>query len=165
MMSDIRWKRLWPVLAVAGLTLAFGPGVSNAATASAAASAAPTSQTLYAVSCVPVSGTAYCWAVGASGTILVSYDDGRYWFRQYSGTTADLRGVTFVSATQGWAVGAAGTILDTTDGGAIWWLPPPRTRRAAAGTSAQQYTVSFPSIAGSSTSDHPRPAVQAGLLS
>jgi photosystem II stability/assembly factor-like uncharacterized protein len=47
------------------------------------------------------------------------------WEVQNSGTTDDLKGVTFVDSLTGWAVGGGnqgGTILRTTDGGATWNL-------------------------------------------
>lgn len=42
------------------------------------------------------------------------------WIAQQSGTTANLRGVSAVSATVVWASGSKGTFLRTTDGGATW---------------------------------------------
>ena len=42
------------------------------------------------------------------------------WVPQESGTTANLRGVSAVSATVAWASGSKGTWLRTTDGGATW---------------------------------------------
>jgi photosystem II stability/assembly factor-like uncharacterized protein len=144
-MRAMSWiRRLLPALAVAVLTLAFMPGVAPAAAGSTASPwttrNAHTRNTLYAVSCVPVGTTGYCWAVGANGTILVSHDGGLRWSRQYSGTTSDLRGVAFTSPSAGWAVGAPVdtqlgwqlTILQTTNGGASWTpvtiIIPPGTK-------------------------------------
>ena len=42
------------------------------------------------------------------------------WFLQTSGTTEDLRGVSFTDSDNGTVVGAGGTILRTTDGGITW---------------------------------------------
>ena len=42
------------------------------------------------------------------------------WTAQSSGTTNELRAVTFVNNTIGWAVGANGTVLSTTNGGSTW---------------------------------------------
>jgi photosystem II stability/assembly factor-like uncharacterized protein len=63
-------------------------------------------------------GTA--WVVGANGTILYTTNSGSSWAPQTSGTTNTLRGVHFVTTSQGWAVGNNGTILRTTNGGATW---------------------------------------------
>ncbi|MCZ4303458.1 YCF48-related protein [Zoogloeaceae bacterium G21618-S1] len=60
-------------------------------------------------------------AVGESGTVLLSDDDGRSW-RQAMTVPASvaLTGVYFVSATLGWAIGHAGVVLNTDDGGETW---------------------------------------------
>jgi photosystem II stability/assembly factor-like uncharacterized protein len=42
------------------------------------------------------------------------------WTPQTSGTTAELRGVSAVSARVAWASGSRGTVLRTTDGGTSW---------------------------------------------
>lgn len=42
------------------------------------------------------------------------------WMPQSSGTTAELRGVSAVSANVAWASGSRGTVLRTTDGGTTW---------------------------------------------
>lgn len=42
------------------------------------------------------------------------------WSSQTSGTTNDLRAITFPSATVGYAAGFGGTILKTTNGGSTW---------------------------------------------
>src|SRR5947209_7804604 len=42
------------------------------------------------------------------------------WTPQRSNTTADLRGVSAVSARVAWASGTGGTVLRTTDGGRTW---------------------------------------------
>src|SRR5258708_26081639 len=61
-------------------------------------------------------------AVGDAGTIVRTTDGGQSWTLQSSGTTRDLRGVSFVDADTGTAVGFSGTILRTTDGGQTWTL-------------------------------------------
>ena len=64
------------------------------------------------------SGTGF--AVGDTGTIVKSTDDGATWAPLTSGTSATLHGVYFLGADQGVAVGDNGTILRTTDGGSAW---------------------------------------------
>ena len=49
---------------------------------------------------------------------------GAQWVTQASGTTAELRGVSAVSARVAWASGSRGTVLRTTDGGASWHAAP-----------------------------------------
>src|ERR1041384_332137 len=51
------------------------------------------------------------WAVGASGTILMTTDGGGTWRDETSGVRVELRRVFFVDANTGYAVGRAGTIL------------------------------------------------------
>ncbi|MBR0565624.1 hypothetical protein J5J83_05770 [Azoarcus sp. L1K30] len=60
-------------------------------------------------------------AVGESGTVLLSDDNGRTW-RQAGSVPASvaLTGVQFVSAETGWAIGHAGVVLRTDDGGDTW---------------------------------------------
>lgn len=60
------------------------------------------------------------WAVGDSGTILVTRDSGGNWNTQTSNSTQDLNAVHFVSHKLGWAAGSGGTILTTRDGGNTW---------------------------------------------
>lgn len=60
------------------------------------------------------------WAVGQSGTLLMTDSGGVVWEAQDSGTASDLRGVSFVDALNGWAVGGNGVIVHTTDGGITW---------------------------------------------
>ena len=68
------------------------------------------------------SGTNRAWLVGAGGIIRTTTDGGSSWKSQSSGTTEDLRGVFFISASRGWIAGTGGTLLYTEDGG-ITWLP------------------------------------------
>ncbi|MGR8930231.1 MAG: YCF48-related protein [Gammaproteobacteria bacterium] len=61
------------------------------------------------------------WAVGDSGTILITADGGQSWQAQASGTQALLSAVQFQSdGRHGWVVGDGGTILITADGGQRW---------------------------------------------
>jgi photosystem II stability/assembly factor-like uncharacterized protein len=60
------------------------------------------------------------WAVGPSGMILQSTDDGATWHDRSLGKDTTLNGITFVDDREGWIVGEFGTILHTTDGGASW---------------------------------------------
>ena len=62
------------------------------------------------------------YAVGASGTILMTSDGGAAWVNQPSGIGQYLLSVHFpVDAATGFAVGEAGIILKTTNGGANWF--------------------------------------------
>ncbi|MGH7496475.1 MAG: YCF48-related protein [bacterium] len=67
------------------------------------------------------------WAVGTSGTIIVSRDGGQTWEAQMSGTTSALTSVRFIDAARGWVVGVDGTILATHDGGQTWQAQASRT--------------------------------------
>ena len=60
------------------------------------------------------------WAVGDSGLILKTTNDGMEWIRQESGVLYKLNAVSFVDANFGWAVGDSGTIISTTNGGLSW---------------------------------------------
>lgn len=76
------------------------------------------------------------YAVGKSGTVLVTSDGGATWAAsqqsertdQESGEVETLTGVSFPDADHGWAVGLLGSILTTADGGASWQPvePPPK---------------------------------------
>src|SRR5438874_2648949 len=59
-------------------------------------------------------------AVGELGTIVRTTDGGHRWTQISSGTTRNLRGVSFAGPNAGTAVGASGTILRSTDAGATW---------------------------------------------
>jgi photosystem II stability/assembly factor-like uncharacterized protein len=77
---------------------------------------------------VAVSDSQTATAVGDYGTILRTSDGGATWTLQGSGTSKDLRGVSFVDSNTATAVGGGETqppftpsvILRTTDGGATW---------------------------------------------
>jgi photosystem II stability/assembly factor-like uncharacterized protein len=60
------------------------------------------------------------WAVGDSGLILKTTNDGMEWIKQQSGVKSKLNAVSFVDANYGWAVGDNGTIISTTNGGLNW---------------------------------------------
>ena len=68
----------------------------------------------------PISGASqvgYC--VGDSGTILKTYNAGKNWQGQISGTSEKLNKVHFLDLDFGFAVGENGTILRTTTGGEL----------------------------------------------
>lgn len=58
--------------------------------------------------------------VGSNGVIVRSADGGATWATPASGTTAQLRSVTFGSASAVWASGQNGTVLHSTDAGLTW---------------------------------------------
>jgi hypothetical protein len=64
------------------------------------------------------------WVVGGGGIIRYTTNGGTNWIVQNSGTSDDLRSVTFENARQGWVVGGVyqsfATILHTTNGGSTW---------------------------------------------
>jgi photosystem II stability/assembly factor-like uncharacterized protein len=63
-------------------------------------------------------------AVGDSGAILHTTNLGSTWMRRSSGTTRDLEGVAYASASHVYAVGDLGTIVRSADGGAMWSQQP-----------------------------------------
>ncbi len=74
-----------------------------------------------------VPGTTTAYVTGDDGLILKSTDGGATWSQpQVSGTSLNLRGVSFKDANNGVAVGDYGIILYTKNGGATWnttWTP------------------------------------------
>lgn len=60
------------------------------------------------------------WAVGASGTIIRTADQGATWTLQTSPNANSLHGVSFFDDNIGYAVGDSGTILKTVNGGTLW---------------------------------------------
>ena len=60
------------------------------------------------------------WAVGDSGTVLKTTNDGIDWIEQLSCVTNKLNAVCFIDANNGWAVGDSGIIIRTTNGGVSW---------------------------------------------
>ena len=60
-----------------------------------------------------------CWAVGRKGTILLT-TDGTRWQRIQSPTTADIVGVSALSADVADIVAADGSRLSTFDRGSNW---------------------------------------------
>jgi photosystem II stability/assembly factor-like uncharacterized protein len=59
-------------------------------------------------------------AVGESGIIVVSDDDGRHWSQAKVPVSVTLTSIYFATSKKGWAVGHSGVILATTDGGNTW---------------------------------------------
>ena len=59
-------------------------------------------------------------AVGDSGLILRTTNDGQTWVAQSSGTSNHLNDVCFYNSNTAWAVGDSGTIIKTTNGGVSW---------------------------------------------
>jgi len=59
-------------------------------------------------------------AVGASGLIVFSDDEGRTWTQAPSPISVTLTALAFASKTTGWAVGHSGVILVTRDAGRSW---------------------------------------------
>lgn len=59
-------------------------------------------------------------AVGESGAIRVSDDNGETWQKVDSGVDSTLTAITFVSEQTGWVVGHDGTLLRTEDAGNHW---------------------------------------------
>jgi photosystem II stability/assembly factor-like uncharacterized protein len=79
----------------------------------------PTSSNLYAVHFPLDAITGY--AIGSSGTILGTTNNGVNWNAQSPPTGSSIRSVHFpVNANSGYVVGYSGTILKTTDGGSSW---------------------------------------------
>ena len=80
------------------------------------------------------------WVVGDGGTLLRTTEGGKRkmtaggvgfstWLSLASGTTTNLRDVTFVDLDQGWVVGDRGTLLRTVDGGETWHVQNSNTDR------------------------------------
>ncbi|HVS35161.1 MAG TPA: hypothetical protein VMS17_06230 [Gemmataceae bacterium] len=67
------------------------------------------------------------FAVGNSGTIRHSTNDGQTWTNQNSGTTQFLYGVWGSSSNDVFAVGAGGVIVHSTNDGASWTVQNPAT--------------------------------------
>ncbi len=59
--------------------------------------------------------------------IRATTDGGSTWESQPSGTTENLRGAFFNSASRGWIAGSRGTLLFTEDGGTTWFPRSPGT--------------------------------------
>lgn len=60
------------------------------------------------------------YAVGDSGTIIITTNGGTLWSSQTSNTLNALSSVFFTDAITGYAVGDSGTILKTINGGVTW---------------------------------------------
>jgi photosynthesis system II assembly factor YCF48-like protein/putative zinc finger protein len=65
------------------------------------------------------------WAVGQSGTVLRTTDDGKSWIAVTSPTTADLIQVAATGESSAQVHARDGAVFTTTDGGATWNSPPP----------------------------------------
>ncbi|MCU1717662.1 WD40/YVTN/BNR-like repeat-containing protein [Pseudomonas sp. 5P_3.1_Bac2] len=59
-------------------------------------------------------------AVGESGLIVISDDQGSSWVQASVPVSVDLNAVYFANEQQGWAVGHGAAILHTNDGGQTW---------------------------------------------
>lgn len=59
-------------------------------------------------------------AVGTSGLVVLSDDEGRTWLQVPSPVSVTLTAVAFANASVGWAVGHSGVILVTRDAGRTW---------------------------------------------
>jgi photosystem II stability/assembly factor-like uncharacterized protein len=59
-------------------------------------------------------------AVGTSGLVVLSDDEGRTWIQVPSPVSVTLTAVAFANASVGWAVGHSGVILVTRDAGRTW---------------------------------------------
>lgn len=69
---------------------------------------------------VQVSDEAIAWAVGDSGTILHTTNQGSSWEILESGTNEHLFRISSPDQNTAWAVGSNGTIMNTTNGGLTW---------------------------------------------
>lgn len=79
------------------------------------------------------------YIVGQAGILYKTVDAGISWFPLTSGTSVDLRGLSFVTPDLGWVVGNSGTILKTTDGGTTW---APQTSGTARNLTSVQFASS-----------------------
>ncbi len=64
------------------------------------------------------------WAIGYQGIILHTSDGGTSWEIQTSGTSYNLRDVSFSDVKYGWAVGDNAIALKTVNGGTSWQVLP-----------------------------------------
>lgn len=69
---------------------------------------------------IATSDSLHTWAVGDTGIIIFSSDQGRTWILQNSGTRDQLLTVYFVDSIKGWAAGANSALLTTANGGLTW---------------------------------------------
>jgi photosystem II stability/assembly factor-like uncharacterized protein len=116
-MHTLRASRLIASFLAALLVFTSAPLVPSPAPAVAAL---PTA-TLNAVTFVP--GSTAVVAVGASGTILRSTNDGATWTTVGPGGTYEFVGVSFLDADRGWAITRLGGVFRTTNGGLTWTGP------------------------------------------
>ena len=80
------------------------------------------------------------WVVGDTGKHLRDDQRRDRWPPQTSGTTKNLRAVSFTSATSGWAVGDQGAVLQTSNGGSTWTVQTPPTTKNLNGVYALDAT-------------------------
>jgi photosystem II stability/assembly factor-like uncharacterized protein len=111
-------KKLLMILAVVPF-LCFALSIPCVSWADWMVQTTPTSSNLYAVHFPLDAITGY--AIGNSGTILGTTDNGVTWNGQSPPTGSSVRSVNFPeNESTGYAVGYSGTILKTTDGGSSW---------------------------------------------
>ncbi|MCE7933964.1 MAG: T9SS C-terminal target domain-containing protein [Chlorobi bacterium CHB2] len=91
----------------------------------------PGQQILSAVACAD----GLCVAVGDSGTILRSADDGMTWTESLSGVKNYLNDVVVINRRNAVAVGRYATIVRTTDAGETWVSQQPQTASSLFGVS------------------------------
>ncbi|MCK5145385.1 hypothetical protein KAR48_01450 [bacterium] len=60
------------------------------------------------------------WAVGDSGMIICTIDQGKTWNKQVSGVSYKLNDIQFVNENEGWIAGSNNTMLKTVNGGQDW---------------------------------------------
>lgn len=114
-------RRLLSSLLAIVLVFAVIPVFSPAHSMLIESAAALPMATLNAVTFVP--GSTVVIAVGASGTILRSANDGATWTSVGPGGTYEFVGVSFLDADRGWAITRLGGIFRTTNGGQTWTGP------------------------------------------
>ncbi len=61
------------------------------------------------------------WLVGNEGKIYTTFNGGKTWYQQNSGTNKNLNDVFFKNSMEGFVVGDDGLILQTNDGGNSWF--------------------------------------------
>lgn len=80
------------------------------------------------------------WVVGENGLIRATTNGGTTWATRVSGTMNDLRGVFFLTPSEGWIAGESGTLLQTVDGGLTW---EPRNTGTGVGLNAVHFVTSY----------------------
>lgn len=117
------------VLLAAALLLVPGLAVLPPVPAKAASAAAPRAPDFFwqnplpqgnALQDVSAADARTAWAVGDTGTILMTADAGASWRAQDVSTTSSLHGVSAIDAHTAWVCGEDNVVLRTTDGGRNW---------------------------------------------